>query len=273
MPPTAAAPMPEMPRLRVAGHFGELVQGRLPSGEVALISLPCPALWVEAGADLIVDHGPLLVGAARLTALCAALGLPLPVSAPRLSATMPPGGGAGSSTAALVATARALGFDGPPEAMARACVLAEGASDPLMFSRAETLLFAPREGRVLAPLPALPRFEVLGGFLGPGLRTDPADLGFPPIGDLLDGWPGADLDAMAARVTQSARRTLAMRGPGDDPSDALARDLGALGFVIAHTGSARGFLFAPGSVPEGGAAFLQRAGFAGILRFDAGGGT
>ena len=160
-------PAPTAP-LRVHGHFGELLQGRLGAGgPLALVSLPCPALWVEPAEP----GDPALIGPRRLRALCAALDLPFPGTLPRLRATMPPGGGAGSSTAALVAVALTLGYDGPPDALARACVAAEGASDPLMFPRAERLLFAPRLGQVLRRLPALPRFSVIGGFLGPGLRT------------------------------------------------------------------------------------------------------
>ena len=42
---------------RVAGHFGELIQGRLgTAGPVVLISLPCPALTVTATA--IAAHDP-----------------------------------------------------------------------------------------------------------------------------------------------------------------------------------------------------------------------
>ena len=69
--------------------------------------------------------------------------------------------------------------------IARACVAAEGASDSLMFPRAERLLFAPRLGQVLRPLPALPRFVVAGGFLGPGQRTRAEDEDFPDIADLV----------------------------------------------------------------------------------------
>ena len=154
--------------LRVAGHFGELMQGRLqPDGPVVLISLPCPALWVEVGGA----GDAALLGPRRVRTLCAALDLPVPAALPPLHALMPPGGGAGSSTAALVALARWLGFDGTDAALARACVAAEGASDPLMLPHAERLLFAPREGRVIATLPRLPPFEVVGGFYGPGQRT------------------------------------------------------------------------------------------------------
>jgi hypothetical protein len=255
--------------IRVAGHFGELLQGRLgPDGPLALISLPCPALAVEPGGT--GDAG--LIGPRRLKALCAALDLPVPEVLPPLRATMPQGGGAGSSTAALVAIARHLGYRGTPEALARACVRAEGASDPLMFPGAERLLFAPREGRVLAPLPALPRFAVLGGFHGPEVRTDPGDMAFPDIDDLVEAWRQAEtLAAFAMLTSESARRTLSLRGPAGDPTEALCRDLGALGWVIAHTGNARGFLFPPGAVPPDGPARLRAAGFKQVLSFEAGG--
>lgn len=255
---------PSLARLRVGGHFGELLQGRV-DGVLALVSLPCPALWVEAGGEGM----PGLIGPRRVARLCAALGVPVPATLPPLWATMPPGGGAGSSTAALVAVARWLGWEGEPETLARACVLAEGASDPLMFPAPERLLFAPREGRVLRALPTLPAFQVLGGFHGDGLRTDAADTDFPDITDLLADWPG-DLPRMAALTTESARRTLAHRGPAGDPTATLARDLGALGWLIAHTGSARGLIFAPGTLPRHGARALDEAGFHGLLTFPGG---
>lgn len=261
-------PAPTAP-LRVHGHFGELLQGRLGAGgPLALVSLPCPALWVEPG-----DPGDsALIGPRRVQALCAALGLPPPANLPRLHATMPPGGGAGSSTAALVAVARLLGFDGPAEGLARACVAAEGASDPLMFPRAERLLFAPRLGQVLRPLPALPRFVVAGGFLGPGQRTRAEDEDFPDIADLVARWDqGLNLRQMAGLASESARRTLALRGPSGDPTADLARDLGAEGWLIAHTGSARGLILDPDTATDGVLAALIEAGFTDVLTFAGGG--
>ena len=265
LPPLSQAPTAP---LRVAGHFGELMQGRLGvGGPLALISLPCPVLSVSVGGR---DAG--LLGPRRVQALCAALGLAVPGVLPALSASMPPGGGAGSSTAALVALARWLGFDGPPEALARACVQAEGASDPLMLPRPERLLFAPREGRVIEALPPLPRFEVLGGFLGEGQRTRADDQDFPDIADLVARWRlGPDLPTMAALASESAARTLALRGPAGDPTAALADTLGAAGWIIAHTGSARGLIFAPGAVPAGAEGSLRAAGFTRVLRFTGGG--
>lgn len=259
------------PRLRVAGHFGELIQGRIGAqGPLALISLPCPAVWVECGTDIVEPD--CLIGPNRFRALCHALDLPLPAQRPNLIATMPPGGGAGSSTAGLVALARVLGYAGTPEHLAHICAQVEGASDPLMFPKAERLLFAPREGRVLQVLPALPRFEVLGGFFGPVQQTNPADVAFPDVADLLIAWRrDMDLTTMAALASTSARRTLQMRGPRRDPTEGLAKALGAVGWIIAHTGNARGLIFEPGAIPADAKAQLHAAGFQGVLSFAAGG--
>jgi len=265
---TAPAPV-----LRVPGHWGELLQGRLgPQGPLALVSLPTPVTAVVAtlrAAPPPPDGSDLPPGGARLLA---ALGLARPPHCLALDYGVPRGGGAGSSTAALVALARLAGWQGAPEVLARACVAAEGASDPLMFPDPSRLLFASRRGRVLAALPALPGVEVLGGFLGPGRPTDPADLDFPDIADLAAAWgQGGDAARMAGLAAESARRTLARRGPAGDPTPGLARDLGALGWAIAHTGSARALLFAPGRLPPEAAARLAAEGLDGLQRFRVGG--
>ncbi|MRH20670.1 propanediol utilization protein [Rhodovulum strictum] len=192
----------------------------------------------------------------------------------RLVAGMPPGGGAGASTAALLAVLRcAAGGAMAPGDEAALCLALEGASDPLMAPRPERVLWAPRAGQVLAALPPLPALEVVGGFAGPGRRTDPADLGFADISDLLADWvraPGRG--RLAALASESARRNHALRG-GPDPAPVLAlgRDLGAMGVVAAHTGTALGLIFAPGQVPAGAAAALRGLGLAQVVRFRAGG--
>lgn len=256
---------------RVAGHFGELVQGRMgENGPLALISLPCPALWVSVGAG--VEPTPGLITEHQAARLCEALDLPAPVTLPPLCATMPLGGGAGSSTAALTAVARHAGYNGPPAQLARACAQVEGASDPLMFPHPERVLFAPRAGEVLADLPPLPTLEIVGGFFGPVQRTDPADLHFPDISDLIAAWPHIRRAADIAKLaTRSARRSLALRGPEHDPTATIAQELGALGWMIAHTGNARGLIFAPGQVPDHATAVLESHGFTQCLRFQAGG--
>ncbi|MDZ4311116.1 MAG: propanediol utilization protein [Cypionkella sp.] len=266
--------------LRVAGHFGELLQGRIGrDGPVALVTLPCPALGVVArrcAATGLSLHGAgqRLLSPQRARALLEKLRLPVNGRFV-LRAEMPAGGGAGVSTASLVALAQLAGWQGPPDLLARACVAVEGASDPLMFVRPETRLWASRIGETLAQLPALPVFEVIGGFYGPPKRTNPADSDFPDISDLLPDWTAAalaqDLAALAALASISARRTMECRGAGSDPIWSLAADLGALGYVIAHTGAARGLIFAPGAVPTAARQRLQQAGLRGVVQFRAGG--
>lgn len=258
-------------KLAVAGHFGEWLQGRIgPTGPVALVTLSCPDYAV---------HGRAIAGPMRISGMrghaargfLARLGLTLPGRV-SLRAGVTPGLGCGMSTARLVALARLAGWDGPPQTLARACLAHEGASDPLMFARPERILWASRLGESLCPMPALPRCDILGGFWGPPRHTDPQDMDFPDIRDLSEAWPRARaLSEVAQLASESARRCLALRGPQDDPTPQLARDLGALGFTIAHTGAARGLIFAPGTLPRDAHAHLRAAGLRHVRRLQAGG--
>lgn len=263
---------------RVAGHFGELLQGRY-QGDVALVTLPCPALavtarWLSRVRVFSARQTPQLMTRDRIRALFRhVLGAP-PTGLLRIAASMPPGAGAGASTAGIIAVARALG-EHRPEALLALCRALEGASDPLMLSDPGRLLWASREGRVIERS-AAPEFEVFGGYLGPPVRTDPEDDDFAPIDDLVASWRAtADLSRLAQIATESAIRNAAHRG-GSDPAPLLAamHDTCALGIVAAHTGSARGLLFAPGTADRDrvGAA-LRAAGVAGLVNFRAGSGS
>lgn len=276
----AQKPRPERegnPRIaRVAGHMGELLQGRMgPEGPVALITLPCPVLGVTArrcpGPFALHRRGHVALGLARAAEMLRALDLPVGGRF-HLAGSLPPGGGAGASTAALVAIARAAGAG--EARIAAACLAIEGASDPLMFAAPERLLWASRRGEVLARLPPLPVLEVLAGFCGPAQRTDPADARFPDMADLAARWPSACGDGrrVAALAAESARRTICLRGPEGDPTARLAERLGAAGFAIGHTGPARALLFLPGTVPAGAAGMLRAAGLRRVLRYRIGGG-
>lgn len=258
--------------MHVAGHFGEYLQGRLGrEGPVVLVSLPCAALgvhgWRGTGAGLRGAGWPLH----RLRVFLRGLGCAVPGRV-MLRAVVPAGLGTGVSTARLVGLARLAGYRGSAEDLARACLRLEGASDPLMFAQPTRLLWASRAGQVLAALPELPCHEVIGGFWGEPERTNPADPNFPDIRDLAAAWAeAATLEDFAQLASESARRTSALRGPESDPTAALAQRLGALGWLRAHTGAARGLIFAPGHVPSGVGAALRAAGMRHVLRFAAGG--
>lgn len=252
-----------MKTIRVHGHFGEYVQGRLgQDGPLGLITVPCRRTGLRArlhrGGGLAADPGH---------AFRAALGLAMG-NRIVLSPLSPLGAGTGISTARLIAAARLNGWVGPPERLMAACVAQEGASDPLAFPHPERLLWASREGRVLRRMPALPAHDIVGGYLGAPWPTDPLDLEFPDVSDIVDDWQEAvALPDFGRLASESARRCLRMRGPGDDPTEGLARSLGAVGFVIAHTGSARGLIFPRGEVPPGAASALEISGLAGVMQF------
>ncbi|MCC5963273.1 MAG: propanediol utilization protein [Rhodobacteraceae bacterium] len=263
-----------MNSVRVAGHCGEWLQGRLgPSGPVVLVTLPCNALgvrgWQRDAAGLRLSGAGISMLRAQHFLRRLGLGMRGRVL---LRASAPPGLGAGMSTAQLVALARLAGWQGDPLALARACVACEGASDPLMFPAPERMLWASRAGRIVQPMPALPQHDVLAGFLGGPVPTDPHDNDFADISDLVDDWSRAQtLPAFAAMASESAARCLRHRGPADDATARLARDSGALGWAIAHTGAARALIFAPGQIPADAPATMRRAGFRSVMRFRGGG--
>ena len=263
-----------MRQIQVAGHFGEWLQGRLgPQGPVVLVTLPCDKVGVS-GLFRVGEAGLRLAGAGMarpgVGRFLRNLGLK-PQGRVRLHPKVAQGLGTGVSTARLVALARLAGWSGPPDLLARACVDCEGASDPLMFTAPEQLLWASRLGFQIARLPALPGYEVLGGFWGGPRPTDPSDSAFPDISDLARDWSQAHcLAGFAALASESAVRTLRMRGPADDPTAALARDMGALGWTMAHTGAARALIFAPGQVPPDAKAELLAAGLYGLVQWRGG---
>ncbi|QFT91755.1 hypothetical protein FIU86_02805 [Roseovarius sp. THAF9] len=255
-----------MTHVTVCGHFGEWIQGRLgPSGPVALVTLTCSAMRVTAPSEEALPFT-----ADQLVRFARDLGMDAVPGARRNFAL---GIGAGGSTATLVAAARAAGYDGTPERLAKACIAIEGATDPLMFDTADQHLWASRSGEVLRTMPVPPRAAILGGLWGAPVCTDAGDNAFDDVSDLTGAWAAAtearDLPRVAALASESARRCTARRGPRDPMAD-LARDLGALGTVRAHTGSARGLIFAPGTIPPHGPSALQEAGLETILSFETG---
>lgn len=256
-------------------HFGEWVQGRLgPDGPLALVTLVPHGVglkaWRRPARGLFshaIGYGGL--SPAVLARFGRALGRQTLGEPPQgrflLRLPYPPGMGTGMSTAGLLALA---GAGHAPEALARACIAAEGASDPLMFSTPSQRLWAPREGKLLGGLlPPQPRAHLLAGFWGPARPTRAADQDYDDIAELVAAWRrSGDLARRAALASESARACIARRGPSGDPTEALARDLGALGWAISHSGAARALIFAPGQVPAQAEAALREAGLRGVHR-------
>lgn len=257
-------------------HFGEWLQGRLgPDGPVALVTLVPDAVMLQAqrlpwtGFSLAGLSVP--TSAPVLRAFLRQLRLPCR-GRYVLRAPFAQGLGTGISTASLVATARLAGFRGAPEVLAQACIAAEGASDPLMFARPDRLLWASRQGRVLRQLPPVPRAHLLAGFWGPPLFTRASDQAYDDITDLAADWLRVRSVAdCASLASESAARCLGRRGPADDPTPQLAKDLGALGWAASHSGAARALIFAPGTQPEHGLSALREAGLRTVRRLATGG--
>ena len=232
-------------------HFGEWMQGRLgPKGPVVLVTLACPLPAVRLGTGSEIP----LAGA-----FCAELGVTNPDL--RVTPLFPPGAGCGVSTASLLKIAGGA----EPERLAQACVAIEGATDPLMWPSPDTLLWAPRQGRIVTRLRRPPACEILGGFFGPPTPTDPADMAFPDIADLVVRYEAGE--ALFPLARESAIRTTALRGPANDPTAVLATSLGAVSYARAHTGSARALVFPVGGVPHRAEVVLREAGLSGITRF------
>lgn len=250
----------------VSGHFGEWLQGRLGAdGPVVLITLPCAVLTVESGGEARQR----LFMSTEVAEFFEKLGLDGPE--PVLRSTIPPGTGCGASTATLVALARGAGYNGPPEALAQACLAVEAASDPLMYPEPDALLWASREARCVERLRPPPAARIVGGFMGQPIDTRSVEGGFPDIADLLDQWRTAivdgDLEAVAAIASASATRLSTVRGEAC-PMPGLAAYTGALGHMRAHTGSARGLIFAPEADVDDAAKVMRQAGLTDVFTFD-----
>lgn len=258
-----------LPALTQTCHFGEWLQGRIgPDGPIALVTLQPHGLFVRAhvrparrlAVKVSQTRAGFPVSAPLLRRFLAALHLP---ASGQFCIRPPfaPGLGSGASTASLIAIARLAGYRGPPQVLARACVAAEGASDPLMFDHADRLLWASRQGQLLATGPAVPRLHLLAGFYGPARPTRASDSDYDDVSDLVARWTRARSGSdFAAIARESAIRCQARRGPVDDPTAQLAKDLGALGWSTSHSGAARALIFAPGRLPAHGPALMREAG-------------
>jgi uncharacterized protein involved in propanediol utilization len=268
-----------------AGHFGELLQGRLgPDGPVALATLACDRFPARAwfaprrGARLVViAPGGGRVAAAAARAARAAARARGWGGVLRVRCAAPVGAGMGSSTLGALAALRAVAaaFGSNPDEAAL-CLEAEGASDPLMLTAPGGALWASREGRALALAPPPPRFWVAGGLDGPPFATDARDDRFADVADLARDWREACARADAAALGRIASES-ALRNQPRAPKPrlaaalALARERDGLGVVAAHTGPALGLMFLDRAAAVDAAPALAAAGVARVAVFAAGG--
>lgn len=268
----------------IHAHHGEIVQGMFYSSdgtvEHGLVTLPC-TLFRTRVRFRPLRAGPLTVepgdrararAAARLT--LDALGRTGWGGAIRIESNVPVQWGCGSSTTDVLATIRAVadafGAVLDPAWIAGLAVAAETASDSLMFGPGRAVLFAQRRGRVLMDLGGpLPPVRVLG-FNTEG-EHGVATLALPPVpysaweieayravlGLLRRAVERQDA-ALLGRVASASTMIMQRHRPKRQMPEllGLARETGALGVQVAHSGTVAGFLFAPGAASD---ARIERA--------------
>jgi uncharacterized protein involved in propanediol utilization len=248
---------------RAFGTFGELIQGALgPDGRDFLVTLPIQRWSVaryqaDPRVPLHVVPAGKTKSAALAGALLAKLGRP---ACGRLTvrSELPAGKGMASSSADLVATARAIcgAFDIEPSPAAIEDMLRDiEPSDGVMYD--EVVAFYHREVRLRQPLGGLPPLTIVG--LDEGGTIDTIRFNAVPklfsaaeMGDyeaMLHGLAraveAADMRTLGALATRSAvmnQRLHPKRLLGDVTG--ICHEAGGLGVVAAHSGTKLGILLA-----------------------------
>ena len=252
-------------------HHGELIQGGLRrNGAIrpALVTLPRRDRVATCRLELFEAERLEVAPQCNSKALNAArialdrFGRPRATGRLTLTSGVETGLGLGSSTADVVsairACASALGVTPTAEEMAAIAVEAELAVDPLMFE-SQALLFAPRTGEVIEDWGDwYPDYTIFSCNLAEeGMRIDTlllspvypeeeADRFEEIVGQARSGFARRDPALIAEAATRSAilnqsRLTL----PRFTALESLARDAGALGIQVAHSGTVGGVLLDP----------------------------
>lgn len=227
------------------GHAGEILQGVL-DGEAFLVTLPAPCLRSVATARRACEWS--IEPATKLKALCAARLAAAGPFALRIDSDITAGRGYGSSTADCVAAVRALASLAPAQ-IAAIVHQAEAASDSTMYGE-EPVVFLPRQGRLLKPLPGpWPRVHVTVIDLG-GEAVDTLATPLPTyssqeqrafaalLAKLEAAFANADLSQIAQVATASATIHQSHRPHPKFPAAYKALTAaGALGVARAHSGT------------------------------------
>lgn len=255
------------------GHHGEILQGAVTTAadkpRPVLVTLPC--LAYESKARFRLSSRPdLRVYPPECTKALTAARLTLDELDMNewggtlwLDSNITPLQGLGSSTADVTAAVRAVadtcGACLPSAHIARIAVMAETASDPLMFGTSP-ILFAQREGLVLEcfeqALPSMVLLSLRDPRNGPGTST----LALNPhrhesraltryeglLNELRAGIATNNLSGIAAVATNSALiNQSCLHKPRLESLLALGYEHGASGIQIAHSGSVMGLIFEP----------------------------
>ncbi|NUT47466.1 MAG: kinase [Saccharothrix sp.] len=254
---------------RAFGTFGELLQGALPDdGPEFLVTFPIDA-WSTATLCLCEAHDGLTVSPPHKTKALAVVRRVMAAAGRAVGAhlelrsDLPEGKGMASSSADLVATARAvaagLGVVQTP-AHIEAALRGVEPSDGVMYP--EVVAFYHREVRLRQRLGALPPAAVIGHDRGGQVDTiafNSRPHAFPPedrveyarlLARLVDAVRAGDLAEVGRVTTRSAE--LALRGDRTARLRTLrevCRRVDGLGLVLAHSGTMLGVLL-PADEPD-----------------------
>ncbi|MFE5809673.1 kinase [Streptomyces sp. NBC_01232] len=244
------------------GTFGELLQGVLPEEDGNfLVTLPV-ARWSMVRFEIRPDEPGLQVWpphkkkALRLTAMILQDEGLEPAGLLRIDSTLPEGKGLASSSADLVATARAvanaLGVPMPPRRIERYLARIEPTDGVLYPS---VVAFHHRSVRLRARLGSLPSMAVVGADEGGAVDTVAFNNIPKPFTDadkheyarLLDRITGAvaarDLAEVGRVATASARMNQVLRHKWSlEPMIGICEEVGGLGVVVGHSGTTLGIL-------------------------------
>ena len=260
----------------VNGHFGEFIQGKLGVTEpLVLVTIPSRFYKVQVtyrkGSFGVVQNGTSFYDRSVVSELAKLANVRLKGRI-TICLSMPEACGLGSSTATRVGILRAISPSISVNSIVSICLKHERALDPIMYKSPERLLWAPREGKIVEKLPRLPEISCIGGLFGSPLKTNPLDNNFPIIKDLVDKWKQKNMtDKNFAEIcAESSERTIRIKKLHDDPTRQIAKEIGALGFSIAHTGNARNFIFPNESIPSNAEKILSSYGFKNVHRFSLG---
>ncbi|MFD3748435.1 hypothetical protein [Nocardia sp. NPDC058633] len=246
---------------RAYGSCGELLQGVTAQDRHFLVTLPIRrgtvAVFEPGGDDIAVAPAGKSKAQRLAGAMVARSGL-LRGGRLTLHSELPEGKGLASSTADLVATARAVAdAEGRavPVGELEADLRAIEPSDGVMYPGA--VAYFHREVRLLARLGTLPALTIVAGDEGGSVDTvefNRVEPSFSPadkrefdrlLGELGGAIARGDTAAIGAVATRSAVLSAASRErPHLDATIRAARAIGAIGVVVAHSGTTTAILLA-----------------------------